>query len=111
MKTFLSWTILTGILASLAYADSPPMVAMSAKMITSSIPSITFTVKNPGRDIAKTRVFTIDGKEIAELDAKSINRFSWDGKDVDQEDVPAGLYVVQIHHGGQVWHGPVMVNR
>ena len=33
------------------------------------------------------------------------------GKDVDQQDVPAGLYVVQIRHGGKVWHGPIVVKR
>jgi len=31
--------------------------------------------------------------------------------DVDNQPVEPGLYVVQIHHGGAVWHGPVMVNR
>ena len=84
---------------------------MSGKTITTSIPSIIFTVENPGQDIAKTRVFTMTGKEIAELSAQSRNRFFWDGQDVDNQPVESGLYVVQIRHGGQVWHGPVMVNR
>ncbi len=97
--------------AGTAYGDPSSMVMMSGKVITTSIPSVTFIVKNPGRDIAKTRVFTMSGEEVAELSAQSLDHFTWDGKDVDNQPVGSGIYVVQIHHGGAVWHSPVMVNR
>jgi hypothetical protein len=109
------WIGVLSIVLSLApvvsYGDSVPFVTMSGKAITPSAPMITFTIKSPQRDVAKTRVFTLSGNEVAELNAVSLNRFTWDGKDRDQQNVDPGLYVVQILHHGDVWHGPVLVNR
>ena len=98
-------------LSGTAFADALPVVVMSGKAITPLAPSITFTIQNPGRVVAKTHVFTMTGQEIAELSALSLNRFVWDGKDVDQQDVDPGFYVVQIQQNGSFWHGPVVVNR
>jgi hypothetical protein len=86
-------------------------VAMTGKAITQSVPSVAFTIQNPTHSIAKTRVYTMMGQEVAELTAQSTSRFVWDGKDVDEQDVPPGLYVVQIHSGDAFWHGPILVNR
>ena len=100
-----------GTMAGGAYGDSMPIVMASGKTITPLIHSITFTIKNPGRDAATTRVFAMTGEEVAELSAVSFNRFVWDGKNTDQEDVGAGFYVVQIQQNGAFWHGPVIVKR
>jgi hypothetical protein len=53
----------------------------------------------------------VTGQDIAELSALSLNRFVWDGKNTDQEDVAPGFYVVQIQQNGAFWHGPVIVRR
>jgi len=87
------------------------IVAMSGKMISTAIPSVTFTIQSPGHGIAKTRVFTMAGEEVAELSAESLSRFTWDGKDTDQQDVGSGFYVVQIQQNGSFWHSPVVVKR
>jgi hypothetical protein len=111
MKRIACLGLLLGIVVGRAYSEGIPPVTMSAKMITPLVPSISFTISNPGHDIARTRVFTMTGQEIAELSAESVSKFTWDGKDVDEQDVDPGLYVVQIEHNGAFWHGPVIVQR
>ena len=103
--------LLFGIIVGAVYVERLPPVKMSAKSITPSEPSISFTIRHPGRDIARTHVFTMMGEEVAELSAESRSRFTWDGKDTDQQDVGPGFYVVQIEHNGSFWHGPVVVKR
>ena len=110
MRPRLCLSLLIGTLG-IAQADSMPIVMMSGKAITPRAPSITFTIQNPGRAAAKTHVLTMTGQEVAELSALSLNRFVWDGKDVDQQDVDPGFYVVQIQQNGSFWHGPVIVKR
>jgi hypothetical protein len=103
--------LLLGLVVGAVYLERLPPVKMSAKTITPQIPSISFTLRHPGHDIARTHVFTVMGEEVAELSAESRSRFTWDGKDVDQQDVEPGFYVVQIEHNGSFWHAPVIVKR
>ena len=103
--------LLTAAVSGAAFGDSSPVVLMSGNVITTSIPAITFTLRNDDRHIARTRVYTMSGQEVAELSAQSVNRFTWDGKDVDEQPVEPGLYVVQIHQGDAFWHSRVIVNR
>ena len=103
--------LLLGILAAAVYVERLPPVRMSATSITPQIPSVSFTIRHPGPEIARTQVFTVMGEEVAELTAQSRDQFTWDGKDVDQQDVSPGFYVVQIEHKGTFWHSPVIVKR
>ena len=111
MKYLIRMSLFIAAVAGRVYGDSMPVVMMSAKMITPLVPSITFTLKNPSHDAAKTCVFTMTGEEVAELSALSFNRFVWDGKTTDQEDVAPGFYVIQIQQNGAFWHSPVIVKR
>ena len=103
---FLTFTISLNALAA-----TPLQITMSGNKITGEGQSIQFELANPGQEAALTHVFNLQGEEIAQLSASSLNHFFWDGKDVDEQPVEAGMYVVQIRHGGDVWHGPVLVNR
>jgi hypothetical protein len=111
MKRSAYLSLLVGIVVGAVYVQRLPPITMSARSITPSVPSIAFTIRHPGRDIARTRVFTIMGEEVAELSAESRSRFTWDGKDVDEQNVDPGFYVVQIEHSGTFWHAPVIVKR
>jgi len=102
---------LTSGAALLAIAVSPLAVTMSDNKITPSGQPIRFDLADPGHEAAITHIFNLQGKEVAGLTALSLGRFSWDGTDVDRQPVESGLYVVQIRHHGEVWHGPVLVNR
>ena len=103
--------LLVGIIVGAAYLEKLPPITMSAKSITPSVPSISFSIRHPGHTIARTAVFTMMGDEVAELSAESRSRFTWDGKDVDEQDVAPGFYVVQIEHNGSFWHAPIIVTR
>lgn len=86
-------------------------VIMSGNSITDASSVVTLELPNAGTEAPMTNVFSLEGQRVAELSAQSMNHYTWDGKDVDQEPVPDGFYVIQIQHHGSVWHGPVMVNR
>jgi hypothetical protein len=111
MKRSVYFSLLVGTIVGAVYVQRLPPITMSAKSITPTIPSISFTIRHPGHDIAQTRVFTMMGEQVAELSAESRSRFIWDGKDVDDQDVAPGFYVVQIEHNGTFWHTPVIVKR
>src|SRR5580698_7838172 len=111
MKTLVLAVCLTAATALVVYAAIPLNVTMSTNKITAPGQEIGFDLANPGQEAATAHIFTLQGKEIGELTAQSLGHFSWDGRDVDQQPVEPGLYVVQIHHHGEVWHGPVFVNQ
>src|SRR5579864_4890419 len=112
MKKILRLTWCFPVLMMAAVLSAAPLeVSATGKMITASGSPITFTLGRAVIPTAKTRVLTIQGEQVAELDAHSLSRFSWDGKDVDQQDVANGFYVVQIEQNGSFWHGPVIVKR
>ena len=111
MRALLGSLGLAALAVTLLWAVSPLNITMTGKVITGASHPIIFTLDNPGSEAAITRVFTLQGQDVAELTAQSLSRFVWDGKDIDQQDVASGLYVVQIHHGQSVWHSPVFVNR
>ena len=103
-----------GLLATLsltAQAAVPLNVTMSGSRITDADPTITLELPNAGTETPVTNVFSLEGIRVAELSAHSMSRYYWDGNDVDEQPVPAGIYVIQVQHHGSVWHGPVMVNR
>jgi hypothetical protein len=102
---------LTFAISITALAATPLQITMSINKITSEGQVVQFDLANPGQEAALTHVFNLQGEEVAQLSASSLNHFFWDGKDVDEQPVEAGMYVVQIRHGGEVWHGPVLVNR
>jgi hypothetical protein len=93
------------------FAELPLNITMSGNRITGTGDNVYFDLANPGQEAAITHVFNLQGEEIAELSAESMGRFVWDGRDTDEQPVEAGLYVVQIRHGGEVWHGPVVVRH
>jgi len=111
MKPLVLAICLTAAAALVVSAAIPLDVTMSANKITAPGQVIGFNLPNPGHEAAITRIFTMQGQDVGELTAQSLSRFSWDGRDVDQQPVQSGMYVVQISHHGEVWHGPVLVNR
>jgi len=72
-------------------AAVPLNVIMKSNRITSADPIVTLELPNAGTETPLTNVFSLEGKRVAELSAKSMSRYYWDGKDVDQEPVPAGI--------------------
>jgi len=97
--------------AIVALAETPLLITMSGNRITGNDEAIQFELANPGQEAALTHVFNLRGEEVAQLSASSLSHFVWDGKDVDEQPVESGVYVVQIRHAGEVWHGPILVNR
>jgi len=102
---------LTALIAVVVLAAVPLNITMSANKITRSGDVVRFDLRNPGQEAAITHIFNLQGEQVAELSAQSLGRFSWDGSDTDRQPVESGLYVVQIRHHGEVWHGPILVNR
>ena len=106
------WSFPILLIAAALYAATPLDVSATGQAITGANRSVTFTLGTRQlMPTATTRVFTMQGVQVAELSAQSLSRFSWDGKDVDEQDVANGFYVVQIEQNGAFWHGPVVVKR
>ena len=63
-------------------------------------------------EIIEARIYNIEGLRIAELKTGEVEKSCcWDGRDANDNIVPAGIYIYQLRTASEVYNGTVVVAR
>jgi len=63
-------------------------------------------------EIIEARIYNIEGLRIAELKTGEVEKSCcWDGRDANDNIVPAGIYIYQLRTTSEVYNGTVVVAR